>query len=139
MPPMPPLPTPVSAFASPPYLPLIITVFSSFPHGLASRSVQSFTTQHISFLLHRRAANEGPKSHTFRSPLFITLRRLLNSSLNLLLTNRRLIRITLDSRPIPKRFTESTFFGLFDPSYFLFASFGSGESGGGRVPFGVPI
>lgn len=138
MPPVLPLPTPVSALAPSLLLPSI-TVSPSFPYALASRSIQPFTAKQISFILHRRSSNESPESHALCSLLFITLRRLLDSSLDLLLSNRSLVHVTLDSGPIAKRFTEGTLFGLFDPSYFLFAGFGGGECDGGRVPFGVPI
>lgn len=136
---MPPLPTPVSAFAPPPFLLPTITLSLSFPHGLTSRSVQPFATQHISFFLHRRPSNKCPKPHPLSAILFITLRSLLDSFLHLLLPNRCLIRITPNCRPIAKRFTESTFFGLFDPSYFLFAGFRGRKCSGGRVSFCVPI
>lgn len=136
---MSPLATLVSAFASSPFLLPTIAVSPSFYHDLAGRSIKPFTTQHISFFLHRCPSKKGPKSHTLSTLLVITLRSLLDRFLNLLPPNGCLIRITSYSRPIAKRFTESTFFGLLDPSYFLFAGFGGGEGGGGRVSFGVPV
>ena len=139
MPPMPPFPTPVSAFASPPFLLPTITVSPSFPHRLTSRSIGPFTNQDVPLLLPWRSSNKGPKPHSLSTLLFITLCSLLNSSLNLLLSNRRLICIIPYGRSITERFTKSTFFGFFDRSYFLFASFGGGQGGGGRVAFGVPI
>lgn len=139
MPPVPPLPTPVSASAPPPLLPPTTTVSSSFRQHPSNRSIDSLTTQDIPLLFHRRCSNEGPEPHALRSLLLITLRRLLDSSLNLLLSDRRLVRISHSGRPITKRFAERAFFGLLDPSYLLFAGFGSGEGGGRLVPFGVPV
>lgn len=139
MPPVPPVPTSISASAPPPLLPPTITLPPSLRQRVSNRSIESLTTQDIPLLSHRRCSNERPKPYALRSLLLVTLRRLLDSSLNLLLSNRHLVRIGRSGRPITKRFAERASFGLFDPSYLLFAGFCSGEGGGGLVPFGVPV
>lgn len=138
VPPMPPVPTSISASAPPPLLPPAITVSSSLRQRLSNRSIESLTTQDIPLLFHRRCSDERPEPYALRSLLLITLRRLLNGSLNLLLSNRRLVRIARSGRPIAKCFAERTFFGVFDPSYLFFARFGSGNGGGRLVAFGIP-